>query len=60
MQPVREFVVYFSNEETASTATHQVIDRDKVYLSKSKNDFRWRMGKVQHEGNFSTHQGVES
>ena len=34
MQPANQFVVYFSNEETASLDTHEAIDQDTVDLSK--------------------------
>ena len=33
MQPVKDFVVYFNNEETTFPITHKAIDLGEVYLS---------------------------
>ena len=55
-----QYVVYF-NEEVASTATHEAINKKEVSLSKPVTYFRlWRVEQSQHDGSVSTHQIVES
>ena len=55
-----QHVVYFNNEETASSYTHQTINKDFVDLCKFMAYFRrWKLGMAGDEISMLPHQIME-